>query len=441
MKLTTRAWDPLYGRTDFSKYEYKLISLPEVQRLRGIRMCNINSLLVTGASEISRFEHTLGVLRLTQEWIKYHIVSIEEANDLTAAALLHDMQTGPFGHSLQYVLEENEVDGNFVHEDIAHGKTNHYHQDLIANASFAGRPFGADALLGSRWKNVGELIKGKGRLGPLISGTMDLDNIDNVVRLAYHVGVACKEDSKVAITLARDMDVINGELNFSEATIPSIMRWITIRGDLYNLLLLDWAEFSAKAMFTRAMEIALSKNILGSNSWVHTDAELLTVLEKNGIGENQAVGDLVKRLRVGDLYRPIAMLQSAHINYYNDLNSPERKAEFESKITEYAKKTYNTKIKIIMHLILDKGKTQRAVSLRIKESGEYQTLGKNSEKLLIGFFVSRNSLSDSNQMLLGIEINTMLHEYGIIDLSDIDDPMAEKQIDQAPPYDLQMNLI
>ena len=94
-----------------------------------------------------------------------------------------------------------------------------------------------------------------------------------------------------------------------------------------------------------------------------------------------------------------------------------------------------------MHLILDKGKTQRAVSLRLRENGEHQTLGENSKKLLIGFFVSRNSLSDSNQRLLGKQITTMLHEYGIIDLSEIDDPMAEKKIDQAPPHDQQMNLI
>ena len=65
-----RIWDPLYGRTKLTEFEARLISLPEIQRLRYIRMCNINSLLVTGASEISRFEHTLGVLRLAQEWAR-----------------------------------------------------------------------------------------------------------------------------------------------------------------------------------------------------------------------------------------------------------------------------------------------------------------------------------------------------------------------------------
>ena len=65
---TSRFLDPLYGRTTLAANEVELLHAPEIQRLRNIRMCNINSLLVTGASEISRFEHCLGVVRLAKEW-------------------------------------------------------------------------------------------------------------------------------------------------------------------------------------------------------------------------------------------------------------------------------------------------------------------------------------------------------------------------------------
>jgi HD superfamily phosphohydrolase len=440
MTLPTRVWDPLYGRINLSKFEYKLISLPEVQRLRGIRMCNINSLLVTGASEISRFEHTIGVLRLTQEWLKHHPVSKTDSADLTAAALLHDMQTGPFGHSLQYVLEENEIDGEFIHEDIVHGKRNYYHQDLIANASFAGRPFGADILLGPKWTSVGNLIKGQGLLGPLISGSMDLDNIDNVVRLAYHVGVANSDDSKVALSLAREIDIIDGALTFSESVLNSVHRWLEIRRALYNLLLLDWAEFSAKAMFTRAVEIALAKNILGASSWVHTDAELLTILEKHGIGDAQAVGDLIKRLRLGDLYTPVVMVQSPSIQYYEELSNVTIKSEIEAAITEFAKRELNMNIKIIFHLILDKGKTQRAVSVRVKETGETKTIGKNSKNLLIGCFTSKNVLPERAAAKLSAHIVELLAGFGLKKISDIEDPM-EETMSQAVPLEAQMKLI
>lgn len=425
MLMPTRVWDPLYGRIELTKYEYKLISLPEVQRLRGIRMCNINSLLVTGASEISRFEHTIGVLRLMKEWISSHQISEIVANDLIAAAVLHDMQTGPFGHSLQYVLEDNEVEGNFIHDDITHGRKNYYHQDLVANASFSGRPFGAEALLGDRWRSVGNLIKGNGPLGPLIAGTMDLDNIDNVVRLAYHVGVAKSGDATIALGLARDLDIKDGELNFSIAAVEKIHRWQEIRKDLYELLLLDWAEFSAKAMFTRAIEIAIAKDLLGANSWVHTDSELLAILERNGIGDAQAVSDLIKRLRVGDLYIPISLLKSPSIGQYSSLCSTEVKSRIESSIVEFAKSTLGLNIRIIVHLILDKGKTCRAVQVRLKENGKLTSIGVNSENLLVGVFLSKAGLSERNMASLKQQIYNILKEEGLQEMSEIEDPMGK----------------
>jgi uncharacterized protein len=419
-----RVWDPLYGRIDFSRFEYDLISLPEVQRLRNVRMCNINSMLVTGASEISRFEHTIGVLRLTQEWIRHHQITDYDAKQLSAAAVLHDMQTGPFGHSLQYVLEDNEVEGDFIHEDINHGKNNYYHQDLFANASFCGRPFGAEVYLGGRWEGVGNIIKGAGLFGPLIAGTMDLDNIDNVVRLAYHVGVASNADADIALSLARDIGLDNGGISFSRQAIQKIVRWQRIREDLYNLLLLDWAEFSAKAMLTRAMEIAIANGVVGADSWVHTDSELFSVLE-HGIGEAQAAAELVKRLRSGELYEPLALLVSPSIEVYDNLSSVEFKKFFESDISKFLKELGGEGANTIVHFILDKGKTRRAVKIKMRDSGEFITVGENSKNLLIGVFRSRGGVSQRIFPALTERIKLVLGEHGVQQIQPIDDPMGE----------------
>lgn len=428
MLRPSRVWDPLYGRVDFSKFEFDLISLPEVQRLRNVRMCNINSLLVTGASEISRFEHTIGVLRLTQEWIRVHQVVPQDAYDLTAAAVLHDMQTGPFGHSLQYVLEDNDVDGDFVHEDVAHGYKNSYHQDLLVNASFCGRPFGAKEFLGVHWARVGEVIKGGGTLGPLIAGTMDLDNIDNVVRLAYHVGVARGSDAEIALQLARDIDVNGGILSFSLATVDAISQWQSIRQRLYNLLLLDWAEFSAKAMLTKAIEIAVAKGLIGADSWVHTDEELFATLERHGIGDAQEVSDLIKRIKTGELYEPIALLKSDSIDKYEYFCVADIKKNFELKIVEYAKSTLGVNVKILTHFILDKGKTRRSVRVKIRESSEVVDIGEDSKSLLIGVFLSKSGLSENNLERLRQRILDMLSQDGVHNLSSIEDPMGAPDI-------------
>lgn len=430
-----RVWDPLYGRIDLSEFEFSLIHLPEVQRLRYIRMCNINSLLVTGASEISRFEHTLGVLRLTQEWISVHPMHSATANDLKAAAILHDMQTGPFGHSLQYVFEDNKVEGDFTHDDISHGSRATYHQELEAKTCFLGMPFGAQALLGKSWQSVSNLIRGKGALGKLISGTIDLDNIDNVVRLAYHVGVANSTDAQLALDLARDIIIDKKGLTVPFRSIEKIQRWQEIRKALYKLLLLDWAEFSAKAMLTRAMEKAIERNLIGSDCWLYTDTELLNHLEVSTVGNAQETGELIKRLKRGDLYDPIALLGSPSVEKYDYLSSVKTKLELEASLISFAKKSLKLTIKPLIHFILDKGKTERAVDVTVQENSEVITIGRSSNALLIGFFISKSGLSASDASALTNNLTELLQSFGVNSITSLEDPMGE---DQCAP---QLNLL
>lgn len=421
-----RCWDPLYGRTELSHFEYALLSTPEVQRLRYIRMCNINSMLVTGASEISRFEHSLGVLRLTQEWIDAHQNRICEADAvaLRAAALLHDIQTGPFGHSFQYILEDNQVRGDFAHDDLSHGREATYYQDLPANAAFAGKPFGSRELLGTHWSAVASIIQGNGIYGPLISGSMDFDNLDNVIRLAYHVGLASHDDADLAIRIARGLELRHGGLAIPLAILAPVRRWQEIRRRLYEFLLLDWAEFSAKAMLTLAMELAVEHDLVGSDSWIMTDDELLFDLEKRGIGEAQDVADLIRRLRRGDLYHPVALYRTRGTAAYAALNRIERKREFERQLARYAKRDLKFSTRILVHYICDKRKTDRAIEVVIAETGDQQFIGNDSDVLLIGIFSSSQLTSKRTGQALVGEALRLLNQSGLHELEPLEDPFG-----------------
>ena len=57
-------WDALYGKIDFSPFVYRCMLTPEVQRLREVRLCNINSLFITGSANTNRFEHSVGTAYL-----------------------------------------------------------------------------------------------------------------------------------------------------------------------------------------------------------------------------------------------------------------------------------------------------------------------------------------------------------------------------------------
>lgn len=405
-----RIFDPLYGTIYLSQFEYELIQLPEVQRLREVRMCNINSLLITGASQISRFEHSIGVMYLAKVWLENNKKILPyplKAEDILAAAILHDMQTGPFGHSLQYVLEDNEVEGNFEHQNIFEGRKSNYYQELDAKRNYAGFQFRSNILLKNSWLAISELIEGTSELGGLISGNIDLDNIDNVIRLAYHVGVAKKEDAEIAIKLAKDMQIQDKKINISKESITSIEAWQKIRQKLYELLLLDWAEFSAKAMLTKAIEIAISQKLIGTDTWIDTDSQFLDRLE-NLEDENLEIGDLIKRIKCGDLYEPLYLYKSTSTAEYLSINTEEHKLIITDQISKILKNEFKIGTKIILHFILDKGKTNRAIQINLRGNPKEITIGKNSNQLLIGIFLSKK-----NQLTYDIiqKIETRLNHF------------------------------
>jgi len=419
-----RCWDPLYGLIEFSKEEFSLILTPEVQRLRYLRMCNINSLLVTGASEISRFEHILGVLKLVQVWASNNHLSKDDLYALKAAAILHDILTAPFGHSLQYVFQDNQIEGNFSHEDIEYGSRHTFYQALDANASFLGRPFESENILGYLWNKVSNIIQGKSDLGPLISGSMDLDNIDNVFRMAYHVGLTSHEDKDIPLLLASQIKLHNSLICLPSSAVPLIDRWLDLRSTLYKFLLYDWADFSAKAMLTRIIEDALRVNLLGSDSWRFTDLELLSYLQRITTGEYQDIGTLINRLLTGRLYFPLGLYKSDIMDSYKLLSNMETKRDIENRLYNYSKnKKYDLKIKYIFHPIINNRKISRSIRVLISDNNNVIQLGNDEKSILLGFFCSSPPQNNAhNADILEYACN-ILHDFGIEDLTLLTDPI------------------
>lgn len=95
-------FDALYGKIEFSTPIYRCMLSPEVQRLREVRLCNINSLCITGSANTNRFEHSVGTAYLAQLNIESsaqnHLKLGKNGKDtFVIAALLHDVANGPFG--------------------------------------------------------------------------------------------------------------------------------------------------------------------------------------------------------------------------------------------------------------------------------------------------------------------------------------------------------
>lgn len=423
-----RFLDPLYGVVQPSALEQRLLFSPEVQRLRYVRMCNINSLYITGASEPSRFEHIIGVLHLAQIWSQKSKLNVSEKNVFHSASILHDMQTAPFGHSLEYILDDNLVEGGFDHEGVLDSSNRGFLQSITAATSFCGKQFSAKTILGETWSRVANTIEGVDHCGPILSAELDIDNIDNVLRLAYHVGIVSRETSrKVAESLVRDMELDDGRLTLSSAGCSLVEQWQQVREKLYLLLLHDAGEFAAKAMLTRVLEDAVALGILGADSWILTDDGLIQFLLNKLTGEGQVPREILTQLIRGDLYTPILMVKIPGSDHYPALANIEKKRSIETKISRLVGG------RSIFHVIKDKNKTRRRVFVRNRDFPEDVEIGTSSNETLIGVFASSSHVQNSMTVAVRKLIHDELAQLGHSEkASDLPDPLLEVLIGEVP---------
>ena len=184
--------DAVHGLVSFEADEEmvvtRLMDTPEMQRLRRIRQLGVANVAFPGA-EHTRFAHAIGaafvmkklLARLRQihgELPFWQQVTSERAQDALAAAFLHDAGHGPLSH-----LFEDAIPGTSHHEEwterIILDPSTGVHQVLVS----------IDPHMPER---VAALVRGEHPLPYLaraVSGTLDVDRCDYLLRDAHSTGV------------------------------------------------------------------------------------------------------------------------------------------------------------------------------------------------------------------------------------------------------------
>jgi uncharacterized protein len=111
MSKARRIRDPVhdlipFGTDKFEQMAWKLLELPEFQRLRRIKQLGFTELVFPGATH-TRFAHSVGVFHTARQLAQCIRLQVgqsfneERAHTAMAAALVHDVGHGPFSHAFE----------------------------------------------------------------------------------------------------------------------------------------------------------------------------------------------------------------------------------------------------------------------------------------------------------------------------------------------------
>lgn len=294
--------DPLYGGAELPDWLSELIKAPEVQRLRGIRLINTSSPSLAALSDARRYTHTLGMLQLGLVAMARLSDAVEPdvSRSFLASAVSHDIGTPAFGHTFEYLL--NAASG-WSHEWIVESVLNgDYRPERAYHQILPGRQLGLRQALERHDIDpavVARTVRGQGQLAPILAGSVDIDNIDNVWRMASLLGLSVRADDAVALAgcFAGDQHGVA----FVEGAVPLLERWAELRRTAYQVLVFEETNMKGQAMLTDCLTDAMDAELLGEEHWFFTDEVLLgRLLEFGGRTKETA-----ERLIAGDLYTTI----------------------------------------------------------------------------------------------------------------------------------------
>ena len=291
--------------------------------------------------------------------------------------LLHDAGTPPFGHLLEYQLHEKD---KWDHESVVtrvlwggHAPENTAHQ------IFAGRTirFGEQVRkVGIEPKLVEDIVRGEHAVSKLLFGSLDLDNLDNVARMCWALGIGCVRD--VAERLAARLSVAeDGNLLLPETERDSVTMWCRLRRRAYETIVFDLPTIASQAVLAKCIETLVQLEELTTNEWSLTDEQLLDVLRQHP-DTKRAINEEY----LGRLPQHVVTIQlEGSLADYGFSRPSEARLGFE----ELLRRTLDRNI--LGYLFIDRGTFSRRLRFVDQNRDTRWSTGKDSESLVFSSFL------------------------------------------------------
>jgi HD superfamily phosphohydrolase len=294
--------DTVHGSVKLDGMALELIDEPFMQRLNAIRQLGLCYLVFPGANH-SRLEHSLGAYHLADKVCNELEVSEDEATQLKAAGMLHDVGHGPFSHVLETVL---------------HRKTGMNHMEIGTGIieggleSYLGEKNRIPEILekhGISPKDISILITGSSKaptlydfpfpravekeedaiphyIKQLMHSTIDIDQIDYLLRDSHYTGVA--HGGIDADRLMRTLRIHKGDLAVDRKGVPAVEGMLVARGLMYSSIYFHKTGRIAQNMMARAVENMEEVDFMTVQRMI--DAELITELVRNPNEHAKTIG-------------------------------------------------------------------------------------------------------------------------------------------------------
>jgi HD superfamily phosphohydrolase len=295
--------DPLWNNISLDPLALRLVDTRAFQRLRYVRQLGLAYLVYPGATH-TRFEHALGAWHLagrTLALLKARgdlpAALEQEAQVVSAAALLHDIGHYPFSHALEEI-------GAPHHEDVAGA--------LLTRGEIADVL--REAVADDAPERVVDLIRGRSAspLQGLISGSLDLDKIEYLKRDALMCGVPYGEidvDRLIhSLTLVVDPSTARTTIGVAEKGLSALESLLFAKYQMYRNVYWHHAVRSATAMYKRLVADAIRSGTLRVSELASfSDESLLHQLDE------RAPSPLLRGLRERRLYKRAFECPSAEL--------------------------------------------------------------------------------------------------------------------------------
>jgi HD superfamily phosphohydrolase len=381
-------YDTMFGRFELPSFLTPLLTAPEFRRLSEVRLININSPSFSALSEVRRYSHTIGVLRLA---VTNNLPNFgkDEYRALLASVIVHDAGTPAFAHLFEYQLNE-QFDWN--HETVVPSiLQKRHHLDGLSHQFYASRPPEFEKLCrgaGIDFDLVLAILSHRHRGSKLLFGSVDFDNLDNVARMNWMMGLHFDVNFILQLSAALGADDVT-PLLLPEVQRDNLERWAAMRRRAYEMLVFDGPTVAGQAVLSTLISEALISKALAVEDWHYTDQQLLGVLQ----GMSPAAKDRIQRDLLG---RVPELRLLAHIT---DLSHPLvrlARPEVAMLITAFLK---SLKInRPYGYCLRDRGTFEKRISAVDPTTGKAWTIGMPSNSLIIYGFGSGGRRGSPNEI-------------------------------------------